>query len=293
MNGHEAATMDGKPPITVFCISVLATEEVTMTTSNSLPNGTEIEYHTDLSGFTLVQFNWLPEANEGKALDAMLNDITTNGLINPILADENNCIYDGRLRFLACQKLGVPLKVQRIKSEDGEAAARRGLKHRQMTVLDIVRFVGFIADELEKAGEECSRRKLAAHMTSVYGWQRGTSDKQMDFIRELYKALPGLNDDQVIQMRNATTVNAARKSLGLVKKPKGKKGKRLTMTEIRAQIKEIVDGARNGDEMKTEDLINDLEVLLKQLPESKQQSDKPKASTAKSKKVRSKTKKAN
>src|SRR5688572_13286990 len=44
---------------------------------------------------------------EGDELDALVDDIRTNGLLNPIVRDTNGRLIDGRNRLKACALAGV------------------------------------------------------------------------------------------------------------------------------------------------------------------------------------------
>lgn len=258
-----------------------------MDSSNSLP--ISIETHVDYDQFTLAERDWLPEARDGMALTAMQNDIKDNGLLHPIEADESNCVWCGRLRLLACQELKIPFTVRRIKSEDGEAAARRDLKHRMLTVLDQIRCVGAVIDKLDAdLGKKCPRAKIAEYMKAQYGWLYGSSDKQMEHLRDLHTALRGLSTEKMEILRGAKSVNKAREALGLKDASKSKKGEKLTVEMIRDELNRILDLAPKGaDQEKAPQVIKELRKLLAKFPVKKTKSDEAKPKQATSKKTKS------
>jgi len=264
-----------------------------MDTSNSLLDSIEIETHVDYDRFTLAECDWLPEARDGMALTALQNDIEANGLLHPIVADEKNCIWCGRLRFLACQNLGREFLVRRIKSQDGEAAARRDLKHRMLTLLDKIRFVGSVIDKLDaELGKECPRATIAEHMKIQYGWQYGSSDKQMKHLRDLHKILRGLSAEKLEILRVAKTVNAARKALGLTSESDVPRGSAFTVGKLRDELTRILELAPPGEEKeKGAQVVKELRKLLARIPKRKAKSNAMEPQKAKSKKTKAKSKK--
>lgn len=236
--------------------------------------------------FKLVDLPWLPEALEDSAaFKALISDIETNGLRQPIAVDENDQVWDGRLRYLACKKLGLSLLVRRIKATDGEAVAQSGLVGREMTILDEVKLVGFIDTQLvTPSGKPCGRDELAKHMKSKFGWQRRSSGKQMDHYRELVSALPKLTPEKIAEVRSAETVNKARKSLGLVSKAK-KSGSMFTIKKVGEKLAKILGHARKDFDQKK--ILAELEGLLMSFPGMQTKLTETKSPKGKSKKAES------
>jgi hypothetical protein len=223
--------------------------------SNRTVTGCATEKHTNYAKFTFAELNGFPEALENSsAVAALARDIRENGLRQPILVDDNNVIWCGRLRFLACKKLKRPLLVKRIKATDGEAAARSELVGRDMTIYDEVRIVGAVIDMLKaKHGKKCGREIIAKHMKTVYGWQRRVSPKQMDFYKKLHEAVNADATDKTKDiLRKATSVNEARELLGQTKKgQKPRKGKtaqarkpKFTVQQVQRRLRSILKSVR-------------------------------------------------
>jgi ParB-like chromosome segregation protein Spo0J len=242
------------------------TTTTSATTKILTVTSTAIEEATNYGDFTLVDAPWLPEARECDALTKLIDDIKTDGLIHPIMVDEKNKVWSGRMRFLACKELGIPVKLLRIRSEEGGEVARRDLAHRDLTVLDRVKMVGSAIKTIEAKGDARNRTSLSNFMKSEYGWDHGASPKQAEHYQKLFDMLKDLNDEKIDLIRKAKTLNAAREALDLTSKAKASSGK-LSMTKVREHIEKIVKEADTKADGSV--IIKKLNDLLKQMPPTK------------------------
>ena len=243
--------------------------------------------------YTLHNESWLPEVLRGDALVALANDIRKNGLRHPILVDENNVIWDGRSRYLACQMAGVEPKFTDILSKDGVDAVRSGLVGREMTVLDEVRLVARLVDELSVQDDKPKGKMtevLSRHMKEVFGWNRRNSPRQIANMIKLKKGLPQMSDAMLEILRTAATLNEALKKI--VIKPVAKKNPdRLTAAKIRAKLEGIVGKAEEPTSDEMVQMLKGVRELIETLPAPKPEKA-PKAVKAKKVSKVKKSKKA-
>lgn len=219
--------------------------------------------------YTLCNVSWIPEVLRGEALEALANDIRKNGLRQRILVDENNVIWDGRSRYLACRKVGVTPLFTEISSEDGEKAVRSGLVGRELTVLDEIRLVGRHADELSMSDDKPKGKKsevLSQHMKDNFGWNRRNSPRHIAYLLKLHKELSKLDDSKLAILRTAATLNEARK--GIANPVAKKKTDRVTVVQIRAQLEQIISKEEpSADEMTQ--MLQGVRDLIETLPAPK------------------------
>jgi ParB-like chromosome segregation protein Spo0J len=77
--------------------------------------------------------NTAPEAAQDD-LEALAEDIKANGLLHPVVIDDDGVLIDGRMRLAACERAGVEPSFERINGHDAEAFIwGANAKRRQMT----------------------------------------------------------------------------------------------------------------------------------------------------------------
>ncbi len=140
--------------------------------------------------FNLAQKPWMPEVRSGDSLKSLIADIKVNGLLEPIIADQNGMIFVGRSRYLACKAAKVALRVHRISTKDAELQSKSRQLLRYHTVLDRVRFVEWVRSELKQQDKPGKMRvNLSKTLRETWGWTTGASEGQVQKYEKILELL--------------------------------------------------------------------------------------------------------
>jgi hypothetical protein len=145
-----------------------------------------IEKTKDYSKFALADEPWMPEVRSGDSFLALKNDIEANKLLEPIIADYNGKIYAGRSRFNACEALKIDLLVRRMSTEDAKQQAKADCLQRFHTVLDRVRFVRWVRQQiLNQKRKGKLKDNISQELRKTWGWSTGGSQGQVQKYLEI------------------------------------------------------------------------------------------------------------
>jgi len=161
----------------------------------------------------------LPAPLTGERFKALCDSIEKDGMVKPIIVDENDHVWDGRSRLRACIKLGrTHVKIIRINSQRGERIARLSAMHRQWTPLEMANTIQWVldSDELDSLRQKEPLQKtnvlIGRWMTQELGMVKGVSPRQVANYIKLssgYKTLSSVTTRA--QVENAATLNEALK----------------------------------------------------------------------------------
>lgn len=237
--------------------------------------------------FRSAGIEWLPEMKEAEAIEALVNDIKVRGLQTPIVVDQNFTVYDGRHRLAACQKAGVPVRYRVVSADQGEAAARSGLVHREMTVLDEARLVGYSIKAATAAFKDAKQNEaLSMYMKSTFGWVRHTQSRTMGSYVNLHKEMTKKSEEdheRVLQAaREAQSVTGALKAINTLpsrqkekandsstpKPPKADADGKIRIKTVQKQLQNLLDEVGNDPgEQELRKLHENLRGYLEKLKE--------------------------
>jgi ParB-like chromosome segregation protein Spo0J len=145
-----------------------------------------IERTRSYAKFTLVKEPWMPEIRSGISRKALKNDISKNGLQEPIVADFNGKVFAGRTRFEICKELKVDLLVRRMSTDKAKQYAMSDRLQRDLTVLDRVRIVQWVQQELlNQAMKGDMRNNISRALQNQWGWTTGSSEAQIQKYQEV------------------------------------------------------------------------------------------------------------
>ncbi len=81
---------------------------------------------------------------------ALKNSIKAVGVLQEVLIDEDQFVYVGRARVLACRELGIDVPFRTIQSEDGPRLADEALTEREWDLVDTADYLAFVSKNLGK-----------------------------------------------------------------------------------------------------------------------------------------------
>ena len=165
---------------------------------------TDREFHPAADTFPLIQ---------GQEFDALVEDIRTNGLNDPIILDKQGRILDGRNRYRACLKAGVEPRFEDWQGKEGEEMTfvvsanlqRRHLTTGQKAMWAAEHLVPGLVLQGKKRRGEASRRRNSGEpkrgnrpdldAPTVAGKMVGVGENVMDKCSHLLREAPDLADE--------------------------------------------------------------------------------------------------
>jgi hypothetical protein len=183
-----------------------------MTKIQTIETTIKIEKTKAYSKFTLANEPWMPEVRKGDALLALQKNIKKHGLLRPIIADKNGVIYQGRSRYLACKAAGVELRIQRMETKEAKQHAVSHRVQRFDSVLDRVRFVKWVRQEILNQKRKGSlKENISQELRKIWGWTHGGSMGQVQKYLEIIVLMEKSKNKEAVEdvVRKASHLHEA------------------------------------------------------------------------------------
>jgi hypothetical protein len=163
--------------------------------------------------FAVIPGHPKPYSASDPKLVGLTASIKKQGVLFPVLLDENDQVWDGRARARACALLGIPVPFKRIKSENGPSLARAALAKREWTIIERAEFIALIAAELSKSkGEGAIKQRVSAWLRENLGWEYGYGERSVQDYLNIARKSP----EEKADIREAKSLHDALEKLGEV-----------------------------------------------------------------------------
>jgi hypothetical protein len=170
-----------------------------------------VEVVEDLTDYTDVVLPGLPPPLSGARFDALKRQIREFGLLDPIVADDENRVYVGRSRARACRELGIPAQVSRVPAEEGVSLAWASMVNRQWTAIEKAELIVQVEAthfSSVRRGSGDKRELVAGWIKARLGWT-GMGGRTLDSYKRLARLYSNLDGPIKDRVREAESLGSA------------------------------------------------------------------------------------